>query len=88
MFCFDMNFFDDSALNFKNQFIMVFFFQDQGLTTPWDDQLSYILTPALAAYETERVTGNCSFYTVREPAVKDNSGRKIPCRTGVSSVLA
>ncbi|KAL8560893.1 Centrosomal protein of 76 kDa [Nucella lapillus] len=31
--------------------------QDQGLTTPWDDQLSYILTPALAAYETERVTG-------------------------------
>ena len=39
------------------------FCQDQGLTTPWDDQLSYILTPALAAYETERVTGNSSFYT-------------------------
>ncbi|KAK7481686.1 hypothetical protein BaRGS_00027059 [Batillaria attramentaria] len=31
--------------------------QDQGLSTTWDDQLSYILTPALAAYETERVTG-------------------------------
>ncbi|XP_055892466.1 centrosomal protein of 76 kDa-like [Biomphalaria glabrata] len=31
--------------------------RDQGLTTAWDDQLSYILTPALAAYETERLTG-------------------------------
>ncbi|BFZ19803.1 hypothetical protein BsWGS_22842 [Bradybaena similaris] len=31
--------------------------RDQGLTTSWDDQLSYILTPALAAYETERITG-------------------------------
>ncbi|GFS20157.1 centrosomal protein of 76 kDa-like [Elysia marginata] len=31
--------------------------RDQGLTTCWDDQLSYILTPALAAYETERITG-------------------------------
>ncbi|XP_025094805.1 centrosomal protein of 76 kDa-like isoform X2 [Pomacea canaliculata] len=31
--------------------------QDQGLTTQWDDQLSYILTPALAARETEMVTG-------------------------------
>ena len=25
----------------------------------WDDQLSYLLTPALAAYELERVTGKC-----------------------------
>ena len=31
--------------------------QDQGLTSAWDDHLSYLLTPALAAYETERVTG-------------------------------
>ncbi|GFN79292.1 centrosomal protein of 76 kda [Plakobranchus ocellatus] len=31
--------------------------RDLGLTTSWDDQLSYILTPALAAYETERITG-------------------------------
>ncbi|XP_071091691.1 centrosomal protein of 76 kDa-like isoform X1 [Haliotis cracherodii] len=31
--------------------------RDQGLTTSWDDQLSYLLTPALAAYELERVTG-------------------------------
>ncbi|KAL5022137.1 hypothetical protein ScPMuIL_001292 [Solemya velum] len=31
--------------------------QNQGLTTVWDDQLSYLLTPALSAYETERITG-------------------------------
>ncbi|XP_060069379.1 centrosomal protein of 76 kDa-like [Ylistrum balloti] len=31
--------------------------QDQGLTTAWDDQLSYLLTPALSAYEMERITG-------------------------------
>ncbi|KAK2191243.1 hypothetical protein NP493_55g07029 [Ridgeia piscesae] len=31
--------------------------RDQGLTSAWDDHLSYLLTPALAAYETERVTG-------------------------------
>ncbi|CAG5134305.1 unnamed protein product [Candidula unifasciata] len=31
--------------------------RDQGLTTSWDDHLSYVLTPALAAYETERITG-------------------------------
>ncbi|XP_005103634.1 centrosomal protein of 76 kDa [Aplysia californica] len=31
--------------------------RDLGLTTQWDDQLSYILSPALAAYEVERVTG-------------------------------
>ncbi|CAH1779275.1 unnamed protein product [Owenia fusiformis] len=30
---------------------------DQGLNTTWDDQLSYLLTPALASYETERITG-------------------------------
>jgi centrosomal protein CEP76 len=28
-----------------------------GLTTSWDDELSYILTQALSAYELERVTG-------------------------------
>ena len=31
--------------------------QDIGLTTTWDDKLSYILSPALASYENERVTG-------------------------------
>ncbi|XP_030068263.1 centrosomal protein of 76 kDa [Microcaecilia unicolor] len=31
--------------------------KDLGLTTIWDDQLSYLLSPALAAYETERTTG-------------------------------
>lgn len=31
--------------------------RDQGLTTTWDDQLSYLLTPALSSYETERLTG-------------------------------
>ncbi|WAR13635.1 CEP76-like protein [Mya arenaria] len=31
--------------------------RDMGLTTLWDDQLSYLLTPSLAAYETERTTG-------------------------------
>lgn len=28
-----------------------------GLTSNWDDNLSYILTPALASYENERLTG-------------------------------
>ena len=32
-------------------------FQDLGLTTAWDGELSYILTPALAAYELEHCTG-------------------------------
>ena len=49
--------------------------QDQGLTTSWDDQLSYILTPALAAYETERVTGvtagNEEFQDAVRQAVSD-----------------
>ena len=31
--------------------------KDIGLNTSWDDQLSYILSPALASYETERTTG-------------------------------
>ena len=31
--------------------------QDIGLNTQWDEQLSYVLSPALASYETERVTG-------------------------------
>ena len=31
--------------------------QEIGLNTIWDDHLSYILSPALSSYETERVTG-------------------------------
>ncbi|XP_029446815.1 centrosomal protein of 76 kDa isoform X2 [Rhinatrema bivittatum] len=31
--------------------------KDLGLTTVWEDHLSYLLSPALAAYETERTTG-------------------------------
>jgi centrosomal protein CEP76 len=31
--------------------------QEIGLMTAWDDTLSYILSPALASYENERVTG-------------------------------
>lgn len=31
--------------------------RDLGLNTTWDDELSYILTPALAAYELEHCTG-------------------------------
>ncbi|CAH3025955.1 unnamed protein product [Porites evermanni] len=31
--------------------------RDLGLITAWDDELSYILTPALAAYELEHCTG-------------------------------
>ncbi|XP_003219767.2 centrosomal protein of 76 kDa isoform X1 [Anolis carolinensis] len=31
--------------------------KDLGLATVWDDQLSYLLSPALAAYELERTTG-------------------------------
>lgn len=31
--------------------------RDQGLTTVWDDHLSYLLTPALSSYEMERLTG-------------------------------
>ncbi|XP_063253031.1 centrosomal protein of 76 kDa isoform X2 [Prinia subflava] len=31
--------------------------KDLGLSTIWDDQLSYLLSPALAAYELERTTG-------------------------------
>ena len=31
--------------------------QDIGLATSWDDNLSYILNPALTSYETERLTG-------------------------------
>ena len=31
--------------------------KDLGLMTSWDDNLSYILNPALSSYETERVTG-------------------------------
>ena len=27
------------------------------MTTIWDDELSYLLTPALSAYELERTTG-------------------------------
>ncbi len=31
--------------------------REQGLTCTWDDQLSYLLSQALCAYETERSTG-------------------------------
>ncbi|CAB3981640.1 Centrosomal of 76 kDa [Paramuricea clavata] len=31
--------------------------QDMGLSTVWDDELSYLLTPALAGYELEHQTG-------------------------------
>ncbi|XP_015269858.1 PREDICTED: centrosomal protein of 76 kDa isoform X2 [Gekko japonicus] len=31
--------------------------KDLGFATVWDDQLSYLLSPALAAYELERTTG-------------------------------
>ena len=31
--------------------------QDLGLGTHWDDDLSYLLSPALTAYELERCTG-------------------------------
>uniref|UniRef100_A0A8C2T5X5 Centrosomal protein of 76 kDa n=1 Tax=Coturnix japonica TaxID=93934 RepID=A0A8C2T5X5_COTJA len=31
--------------------------KDLGLSTVWDDHLSYLLSPALAAYELERATG-------------------------------
>ncbi|XP_078607268.1 centrosomal protein of 76 kDa-like [Branchiostoma floridae x Branchiostoma japonicum] len=34
--------------------------KDLGLTTVWDNELSYLLTPALAAYEQERTTGQIS----------------------------
>lgn len=34
-----------------------FYPKDLGLNTTWDDELSYILTPALAAYELEHSTG-------------------------------
>ena len=31
--------------------------QDLGLSTVWNDELCYLLTPALSAYETERCVG-------------------------------
>ncbi|KAM8966492.1 centrosomal protein of 76 kDa isoform 2-T2 [Pelodytes ibericus] len=34
--------------------------KDLGLTTVWEDHLSYLLSPALASYETERTTGVCA----------------------------
>jgi centrosomal protein CEP76 len=37
--------------------IIVLHRKDGGLNTSWDDNLSYILSPALASYETERLTG-------------------------------
>ena len=40
-------------------YAFLFALQDLGLNTTWDDQLSYLLTPAMAAYETERITGSC-----------------------------
>lgn len=49
--------------------------RDQGLGTTWDDHLSYLLTPALAAYESERVwgltAGNEEFQQAIRRAVPD-----------------
>uniref|UniRef100_A0A8D0HAR7 Centrosomal protein of 76 kDa n=1 Tax=Sphenodon punctatus TaxID=8508 RepID=A0A8D0HAR7_SPHPU len=49
--------------------------KDLGLTTIWDDQLSYLLSPALAAYELERTTsisaGNEEFQDAIRRAVPD-----------------
>ena len=41
----------------RRSFFEKFFFQDLGYTTQFDDHLSYLLSPALASYELERVTG-------------------------------
>ncbi|XP_073187755.1 centrosomal protein of 76 kDa isoform X3 [Lepidochelys kempii] len=49
--------------------------KDLGFTTVWDDQLSYLLSPALAAYELERATsisaGNEEFQDAIRRAVPD-----------------
>ncbi|XP_067146831.1 centrosomal protein of 76 kDa isoform X2 [Apteryx mantelli] len=49
--------------------------KDLGLSTVWDDQLSYLLSPALAAYELERTTsisaGNEEFQDAVRRAVPD-----------------
>ena len=51
------------------------FRREKGLTSHWDDELSYILTPALCAYETERVVGtsfgNDDFQTSVKRAVPE-----------------
>ena len=39
------------------EFSFFFYSKDLGLNTTWDDELSYILTPSLAAYELEHSTG-------------------------------
>ena len=50
--------------------------QDLGLTTVWDDQLSYLLTPALSAYEMERITGKFISISITTymPRFNDNVG--------------
>ncbi|EHH58742.1 Centrosomal protein of 76 kDa [Macaca fascicularis] len=49
--------------------------RDLGLTTVWEDQLSYLLSPALASYEFERTTsisaGNEEFQDAIRRAVPD-----------------
>lgn len=49
--------------------------KDQGLTTVWDNNMSYLLTMALSAYEVERVTGvtcsNDDFQNAIRQAVPD-----------------
>ncbi|XP_018412337.1 PREDICTED: centrosomal protein of 76 kDa isoform X1 [Nanorana parkeri] len=49
--------------------------KDLGLATVWEDQLSYLLSPALAAYEMERCTGisagNEEFQDAIQRAVPD-----------------
>lgn len=56
-------------------FNLFFISQDLGLATNWDDQLSYVLSPALAAYELERITnisvGNEEFQDAIRRAVPD-----------------
>ena len=47
----------DKYFRFVKNIFAVGFDQDLGLATVWDDHLCYILTPALSAYETERLTG-------------------------------
>lgn len=48
---------------------------DQGLLTTWDDTLSQVLAPSLAAYELERATGV-------------HAGNEVPLSVALPLVLA
>lgn len=65
-----ISFFEYCILLFPFQLL-----QDLGLTTVWEDQLSYLLSPALASYEFERTTsisaGNEEFQDAIRRAVPD-----------------